>query len=385
MITQQQESFSYGRTNQKPGTRTRGVAHDVNNILTVVINCIELAKAHLDNPGEVEASLGNAANAAEQARTLIQQIFTLKEDGDANFERVTIEPVMRTFIEMVRAFVPRDIIIECNLNITGDIMTSIGQMNRLFMNLCTNAIQAMPGGGKIGIEVKNTVLDTGNMPPQNYMIMSISDTGIGIPDKLVDRIFEPHFTTKEDGNGLGLAIVDEIVKIHKGFITCKSNEGKGSTFTVYLPMCEEGDRQQEQKKNLLIKNVQEHRPTGHTVLFVDDEQNVSFLAKEVLKRDGYEVAVASNGKEALNLFMETPDRFDIMISDINMPEMDGEELTVKVLQKRPDFPIILCTGYSNLVTRGKLHKLGVKKVLQKPYAMIELSRAIQEVLGKRLS
>lgn len=384
MTIQQHVSFSYGRQSYKPEMEPSAVAHDINNILTVVINCIEIAKSHLNDPDNAGNSLDYAVNAAGQAKDLVQQIFTGK-NGEANyFKPLEIGPVIASFIEMFRASARKDIAIESHLDVKGKIMTNTAQMNRLLMNLCTNAIQSMPDGGKLIIDIKTVSLDAGIHPMEDYLMISVSDTGKGIPAEKIGKIFDPYFTTKEKGSGLGLVVVDEIVKKHQGFITCKSIEDEGTTFCVYIPLYK-GFSPQLIPVNLKespgsLKKINEGGK--EKVLFVDDEKNVLILAKEVLKKNGYNVVVASNGKEALDLFMKEPDGFDILIADVAMPVMNGEELVERVLKIKPGFPIILCTGYCNLVTRGRLRMLGVKKILMKPYLMKELTRDIQEVLGK---
>jgi CheY-like chemotaxis protein len=259
------------------------------------------------------------------------------------------------------------------------------------MNLCSNAAQAMGQSGgvlEIGLEKVNFV--EGEEVPDPYLIhgpylrLTISDTGQGMTPEVRERIFDPYFTTKEQGkgSGLGLSVVQGIVKKHRGVITCKSKPGEGTTFDIYFP---EIDSREKQVK--CLEDVEPHieisNSTGtERILFIDDDSTLGYLAYELLGGLGYEVVTKTSSIEALNLFKERPDKFDLVITDMTMPVMTGDRLAQKILEIRRDIPIILCTGYSEYISKEKAESIGIREFIMKPFEMKDMAITIRKVLDK---
>jgi CheY-like chemotaxis protein len=259
------------------------------------------------------------------------------------------------------------------------------QIHQVLINLCTNAAHAMEeDGGKLEIRLDNICLDEEyaetipNLMHGDYLKISISDTGIGIPPDIIGQIFEPYFTTKSKGkgNGLGLAVVHGIVKSHDGHITVYSEPGKGTTFTVYLPLITEiGESVAEQSGVTIFRG-------NERILFVDDEASIVKMQFQSLGRLGYKVFSTTSSIEALDTFKKAPHDFDLVITDMTMPEMTGDRLAAEIKKIRPDIPIILCTGFSGKTMQHESAELHVNKLLMKPVDKAQMSEAIREVLDK---
>jgi len=250
------------------------------------------------------------------------------------------------------------------------------------MNLCTNAAQAMDKtGGVMEVRLNRVDLDEGtqpnlNLPPGTYLWLSVSDTGHGMSPEVMERIFDPYFTTKEigRGTGLGLAVVHGIVKSHGGTITCASSPDKGTTFDIYLPeiMSEEAVLSHHEERPL---------PIGiERILFIDDEPMLVELAKKMLSKLGYSVVTRSSSSEALELFQRDPDKYDLVITDMTMPEMTGDRLAQEIMKIRHEIPIILCSGYSEHISQEKAKKIGIREFVMKPFEMKALAETIRKVL-----
>lgn len=256
------------------------------------------------------------------------------------------------------------------------------------MNLCTNAAHAMKeNGGVLEVSLVNVEMDidtTAQHPdihPGPYLRLTVSDTGIGIAPDLVERIFDPYFTTKKvgEGTGLGLAVVHGIVKSHGGIIKVYSELGKGSTFHVYFPRIDGFQEITETQKVELL-------PVGghEWVLFIDDEQALVDLGKKMLEHLGYEVTVRTSSIEALELFRNQPDRFDLIITDFTMPNMTGDKLAQEVMRLRPGLPVILCTGFSDRISEMKAKALGIQEFVMKPFDLNALAQTIRRALDHKI-
>jgi CheY-like chemotaxis protein len=265
------------------------------------------------------------------------------------------------------------------------VLTDPTQINQILMNLCTNAAHAMQEkGGTLEVSLTNVTLADSdfksrhsNMNPGPCLKLSISDTGHGISSDVLERIFDPYFTTKEmgEGTGLGLAVVHGIVKSLDGTITVYSERGKGSTFNVYLPAIT-SDVEPE-------FNAVESIPTGNErILFIDDEQPIVNLAKQVMERLGYDVVTKTDSIEALRLIQANPAEFDLVITDLTMPNMAGDALAQEIMRIRPDIPIILCTGFSKRISEEKAKDLGIRAFINKPILKPEIAETIRKVLDE---
>ncbi|HSQ85941.1 MAG TPA: ATP-binding protein, partial [Desulfobacterales bacterium] len=259
------------------------------------------------------------------------------------------------------------------------------QINQILINLCTNAYHAMPDGGILEVSLKHLTFDE-NTPnqypgliPGRYVNLTISDTGHGISDEEIERIFDPYFTTKEIGKGIGmgLAVVHGIIKEHNGFITVKSEIGKGTTFNIFFPAVE--------KEAIAETKTDEKIPGGNeSILFIDDEKPLAQLGYQRLKRLGYKVEASTNPLDALELFRSQPDKFDLVITDMTMPQMTGEKLIKEILSVRSDIPIILCTGFSEKIDEEKAAAIGAVEYIEKPVDKHDFALKVRRVLdGKK--
>ena len=287
---------------------------------------------------------------------------------------------------MLRPSLPATIEIIENVDpTTGHIFADPSQFSQIVMNLCTNAFHAMEKtGGRLSISLKETTLNYEDLTceqsitPGAFIQLSICDSGPGMTQEVKDKIFEPYFTTKETGKGtgMGLSIVHGIVKDHGGFMILDSELGKGADFQIFFPVLEEN--------TLYGTEVVKKNPAGkERVLFIDDEEILADMGKNMLERFGYHVTVRKNSIEALETFQDKPDEFDVVITDQTMPGMTGVDLARRMLQIRPDIPIILCTGYSSTTSEEKAKSMGIKEFAMKPLAKEDIGTLIRKVLDTK--
>ena len=364
------------------GTLAGGIAHDFNNIIAAIIGYAELSLDDVKDE-RVKRNLDEILSAGQRAKELVQQILAFSRKTDEKKKPLRIASIIKESMKLLRATIPSTIEIKTDIGskdsyILGEPM----QVHRIMMNLCTNAWHAMrENGGVLEVSVKDVEMDQVSvkqyqeLKPGPYVKITVKDTGKGIEPEMIDRIFEPYFTTKEvgDGAGLGLALVHSIVKSYHGEIVVYSELGKGTTFNILLPKIK-GPAKKERK-------VKKPLPKGNeAILFVDDEKNIATVGSQILRRLGYRVASATCGEEAIDIFRKNPDRFDLIITDQTMPRINGIELAKQILSIRSDIPIILCTGYSELVSKEKAKKLGIAEFLMKPLFSEELANVVRKVL-----
>ncbi|MGD9183116.1 MAG: PAS domain S-box protein [Desulfobacterales bacterium] len=366
------------------GTLAGGIAHDFNNILSVIIGYAELVLMNGNVDGEVRQNLKEIFNASKHARDMVKQILAFSRQNKHERKPIQVRHIVKEALKLLRASLPATINIQQKIEKnTGVIKADPTQFHQVLMNLCTNAAHAMhEKDGVLKISLRNVELDQNDtarhpeLKPGPYLKLSISDTGDGIHPETQDRIFDPYFTTKEkgEGTGLGLAVVQGIIKSHNGAITVESKVGQGSTFHVYLPRIQQDATTDEIDSAPL--------PMGHeSILLVDDEQPLVDIGKQMLERLGYTVAARTSSVEALALFNAQPNRFDLVITDIVMPNMTGEKLAEKLMDIRADIPVILCTGYSEKFTRGQASNMGIRSFLMKPLVMQDLANTVRQALA----
>jgi PAS domain S-box-containing protein len=365
------------------GTLAGGIAHDFNNILGVIIGYTELATRHVTHNPKLEHSLEGVLKASKRARELVSQILTLARQSEQQLQPLRLGPVVKEALRFLRASLPTTIEIRENIRTSSDmVLSNPTQIHQILLNLCTNAAHSMREKGGI-LEVSLTeaefnpedMLVTPDLQPGPHLRLSVSDTGHGIDPSILERIFDPYFTTKApgEGTGMGLAVVQGIIRNQGGHIAIRSEVDKGSTFHVFLRKIADRDRQEE--------DAVEPSPRGSEhILFIDDEAILANLGKDLLEALGYHVVAITNSNEALKLFLTDPRRFDLIITDHTMPEMTGMALAQKMLQVRPDVPIILCTGYSEQVTRDQTREIGIREFLMKPLIMRDLAKTIRMLL-----
>jgi two-component system cell cycle sensor histidine kinase/response regulator CckA len=265
---------------------------------------------------------------------------------------------------------------------TYPVMCNDTQINQLLINLCNNAVDALPEkGGMITIGLLNETIDKGqtkyqtNLKPGQYAKLMVSDNGIGMDTKILDRVFEPYFTTKKigEGTGIGMAVVHGIVEKHGGAIAVDSKPGRGTTFTIFLP-AHEGlfERETEEQNSLPIGD--EH------ILYVDDEPSIATLGKRLLESLGYTAESTTDPEKALNMVRNDPNKFDLLITDMAMPNMTGDQLVIETLKIRQDMPTIICTGYSAKISEKEAADIGVRSYIMKPIRKSELAKTVRKVL-----
>jgi CheY-like chemotaxis protein len=273
-----------------------------------------------------------------------------------------------------------------NITASGKVLADLTQIHQIMMNLCTNASHAMSeNGGELSVSlipvnIPNDEFGPMDLPPGPYLKLTVSDTGCGMAPDVINRIFEPYFTTKgeDKGTGLGLSVVHGIVQNHGGRITVESTPGKGSAFHVYLPEIIESDEDKKpiQAEEPLLKGTER-------ILFVDDEPTLVKLGKTILESLGYKVVGRTSSEEALELFKTNPGQFDLVITDMTMPDLTGAQLSKQLIEIRPDIPIVLCSGFSEKMTEGTAKKIGIREFLIKPIPRQVLSKIIRKVLDGR--
>jgi signal transduction histidine kinase/ActR/RegA family two-component response regulator len=365
------------------GTLAAGIAHDFNNILGGIIGYAELACIDAQKDSRQFKNLEKLLEATGRAKELINQILTYSRQSKAEFKPVRLNLIAREVLKLLQAVIPRSIKINGDLSCRSKIMGDSTQLHQVIMNLCTNASHAVEeNGGSINISLKNEVIDgiskgDGlNMVPGAYLKLTVEDTGIGMAPHIVTRIFEPFFTTKPSGKGtgMGLSMVQGIIKDHGGEIVVKSRVGEGTTFDVYLPLILEDFYSTEAKMDEKALSGKEH------ILYVDDEMMLLDAPKKLLNTLGYTVTVENSSHQALYRFKSNPDQYDIVITDMTMPEMTGDVLAQEMMKARPDLPVIITTGYNSRLTKEVAKRIGFKAFLMKPFQVKDIAQKIREVL-----
>jgi PAS domain S-box-containing protein len=367
------------------GTLAGGIAHDFNNILSAVIGYTEIVLADTDAGSQQHKNLQEVLKAGNRARDLVNQILMFSRQTDRELKPVQINQIVIETLKLLRASLPTTIRIEPNLRSNSAVMADPTQIHQVMMNLCTNAAHAMrENGGLLKIELSDVELQKDFLEQHPYLSagtflkLRVRDTGHGMEKKITDRIFDPFFTTKErgEGTGMGLAVVLGIVKSHGGTITVESSIDQGSSFDVYLPVIEREVDDETRPKIAM--------PTGNEkILFVDDEKALVDLGHQMLERLGYDVTTRTSSIEALELFISQPPKFDLVITDMTMPNMTGDELARKLMAIRSDISVILCTGYSERISKEKAQAIGIREFVLKPIIMSELAVTVRKVLDER--
>ncbi len=365
------------------GTLAGGIAHDFNNVLAAILGYTEMAKEEAPAGTQLHEDLAKVMVAGNRAKDLVKQILAFSRQAEVERIPLRLEPLIKEGLKMLRSSIPTTISIVENIDPKGGVVfADPTQVHQILMNLCTNAYQAMEDtGGALSVTLKNVRIGSdeqvGDVPltPGDYVECIVADTGVGIGPDTIEKIFDPYFTTKAigKGTGMGLAISHGIMKKHGGTITVESILGKGSVFHVYFPIVQQ-QTVPEKKEPQGTLNGQER------ILFVDDEELLAEMGKELLERLGYHVTVERSSLEALYLFQNTPENFDLVITDQTMPDMTGAELATRMMQIRPDIPIILCTGYSNLIDEESAKNLGIKEFAFKPLTKEGIAGLIRRAL-----
>ncbi len=364
------------------GTLAGGIAHDFNNILAAIIGFTELALIDLDTGANIEDSLQEVYAAGKRAKKLVAQILAFARKSMEEIKPIRVDVIVKEVIQFIRSSIPATIDVQSVIGSNSLIMGNQTQVHQVLMNLCTNASQAMENeGGVLTVTLQDMEVndDFSNPRPDlangSYVSISVADTGAGIAPDIIESIFDPYFTTKEpgEGTGMGLAMVHGIVESYGGKIFVDSEPGNGATFTIYLPAA--------RKQKLQDQNESESLPTGtERILYIDDEASIVKMSSQGLERLGYQVTTETNSLEALALFKSRPDDFDLVITDMTMPNMTGDKLTLELIKIRPDIPVILCTGYSKKISEETASKMGVTAFAYKPIFKADLAKMVRKTL-----
>ncbi len=367
------------------GTLAGGIAHDFNNILSPIIGYTELMQMELPADSPPQKYAREILAAARRASNLVKQILTFSRQADQEIKPLKIQPILKEILKLIRSTIPSSIEIRQHIDPDcGTVLADPTQIHQIAMNLVTNASHAMADGkGVLSIGLKDVEIggDTpgSNLEPGTYVCLSIADTGVGMDPPTIEKIFNPYFTTKErgKGTGLGLSVVHGIVTSLHGDIIVTSQPGKGSTFDIYLPKLEMQPEPGKAQAPRVLKTGSER------ILLVDDEPHVVFSVESLLTHLGYTVTARLSSVEALALFQDGPDSYDLVITDMTMPNLTGDMLAMEILKIRPQMPVIICTGFSEKIDARKARQFGIKGFLMKPVALHELAEMVRKLLDEK--
>ncbi|MDY6987588.1 MAG: response regulator [Thermodesulfobacteriota bacterium] len=367
------------------GTLAGGIAHDFNNILAALIGYAELALEDSEEESSLQQNLKEILIGGNRAKDLVRQILAFSRQANQESKPVQIKSITKEALKFLRATLPTTVEIRRAIQSDSAVLADPTQMHQVLVNLCTNATQAMAEkGGTLEVTLADVELDSNfalnhpDIEPGPYIKLSVTDTGHGMTPEVLNRIFDPFFTTREigAGTGMGLSVVHGIVKSCGGAVTAYSEPGKGSTFSVYLPVIERQEKPGPRPE--------EPAPTGtERILFIDDEATLANMGKQMLESLGYEVTTRTDGTEALELFKSQPDRFDLVITDMTMPKMTGAELAPELMRIRPDIPVILCTGFSAKMDEEKSKAMGIRAFVPKPALKLDMAKNVRRVLDSQ--
>jgi len=368
------------------GTLAGGIAHDFNNILSGIFGYTQLAQSNIENTEKAIQHIDQINTGAKRAAELVQQILTFSRKSEYQKHHLNLFKSVDEALKLLRSSIPSSIEIVKNLDSQSIVYADPIRIHQVVMNLCTNAYHVMrETGGSLTVSlsdveiVKSKYLWDKKIIPGEYIKFEVGDTGIGMKKGELDKAFEPYFTTKGlgQGTGLGLALVHAIVDEHNSFLDVHSEPGQGTNFYIYFPIVK------PEKKDDALKVSKKHQARGgETIMVVDDEESIRQSCSEYLQSQGYKVEVFSNGIDALERFNANSIKFDLIITDLTMPGLSGDKLSVEILKIQPKMPIILCTGFSEDMTKKKAIQLGIRKFVLKPISNSDLSILIRKIIDK---
>jgi PAS domain S-box-containing protein len=370
------------------GTLAGGIAHDFNNILGAIIGYSEMAIYDTEKNSLARNNMENVLKAGHRAKDLVKQILAFSRKSEQDKKIILITPIIKEVLMLLRASLPTTVEISQDIEPSlGAIFADPTQIHQIMMNLCTNSAHAMENtGGTLEVSASNVNLNPDKAPqfqdlsPGQYVALAVKDSGHGMDSATLERIFDPYFSTKtkDRGTGMGLAVVHGIVKGHDGGIHVTSRPNKGTTVEILFPRTASVMQYDTEELNDL--------PGGQErILFVDDEETLIELGESMLIKLGYQVSTRTSSIEAIEAFKAKPQKFDLVISDMSMPNMTGEMLAQALLKIRPDIPIIICTGFSEQISEQKIDQSGIKSFLMKPLTIRELARTVRKVLDESWS
>ena len=360
-----------------------GIAHDFNNILSPIVMYTEIAMRALPGDSPTRSYLDLVLKSSKRASDLVDQILSFSRQTERQRILMQLGPIVKESLKLLRASFPATIDLRQNIGADPDwVLADPTEVYQVVMNLCNNAAQALGNkGGLLEVVLDNVELTERlsafgiEIKPGPYVRLVVHDTGPGIPPAIIERIFEPYFTTKEkgQGTGLGLAVVHGIVKLCAGGITVVSEPGRGTTFEVFFPVM--------RTEELIETEAVGDLPRGReSILVVDDEEDIVVAAKILLEQLGYRVTSLTASREALEAFRAQPDGFDLVLADQTMPHLSGLELAEELLKMKPGLPIIIWTGYSETLTPENARTLGIRELLAKPLVPRQLAESVRREL-----
>jgi PAS domain S-box-containing protein len=377
-----EESLKQARKMEAIGTLAGGIAHDFNNILGIILGFTQMVMLQLPNGSKMRNNLADVIKASLRAKDLIKQILTFSQRREQERKAIRIAPLVKETLRLLRASIPATIDVRHNVLSESSIMGAPTEIHQILMNLCTNAAHAMKDqGGALEVSLIDADIDSyfvalhPEIQPGPYVRLTVTDTGHGMSPALMERIFEPYFTSKGlgEGTGLGLAVVHGIVKSLQGMISVYSKPGEGTTFQVFIPRLEALQREDDVVPRTIPKGKE-------SILFVDDEPDLVRIGITMLDYLGYSAVGKTNSIAAFEAFQEQPERFDLVITDLTMPSMTGIELASKILSIRPDIPVILSTGFSPVILLEEVKAMGIRELIMKPMVIHELAQAVRRTL-----
>ncbi len=381
-----QDQLSQSHKMEAIGTLAGGIAHDFNNILSVIIGYGEMTMEESGESKIIKNNLDHILKASFRAKNMIQQIMSFSRKSDTILKPILISDVIKETIKFLRSSLPATIIIKTNLeNDNAMVLADSTQITQILMNLGTNAGYSMnKSGGQLEISLKQEKIVHENsikkIEPGVYQLLTVKDSGSGMKKDTLNKIFDPYFTTKPfgEGTGMGLSVVYGIVKNYGGYINVNSKPGKGTVFEIYLP-------EVKSSKNIEIQEIKKTNTDSgiERVIYVDDEPDLTNIVSSFLKKAGYKVESSTNSIDALKLFSRNPGTYDLLISDMTMPNMTGVELASEFHKIIPDFPVIICTGYSNIINKNNYKSMNINALVEKPIEQKVLIEVIRNVLDKK--
>jgi signal transduction histidine kinase/ActR/RegA family two-component response regulator len=366
------------------GTLAGGIAHDFNNILAAISGFAELALKNANGNNVLNKYIEQVLKASSRAADLVKQILSFSRQTEQECKPLHMTHIIRDVLTLLRSSLPSTIEIKQEIEVGEDgdmILADLTQIHQILLNLCTNAAHAMGSrGGILGLKLASVdsapvIPSHGQRKAAHYLCLTVTDTGHGMNASVMDRIFDPYFTTKGpgEGTGLGLSVVQGIVKSYGGVMTVSSEPGRGSTFSVFLPGVEKMVAEKPEASELLSTGKER-------ILFVDDEVTLVDMGKVMLETLGYNVTARTNSLDALRDFRNRPDDFDLVFTDMTMPSLTGSDLAREITAIRKDVPVILCTGFSDMMNHWEAGETGIREIVTKPYVMSTLARTIRKAL-----
>lgn len=374
------------------GSLAGGVAHDFNNLLSVILNYAELLRVKVGANADAERYVDHMLKAGQRAADLVKQILLFSRRQKQELRPLRVQENVEEGVKLIRAAIPRTI--EINVSLQHDspvVLADTTQLQQVLMNLCINAGQAMHDRiGRIDVDVRNETLDAAaaslivGARPGEYVVLSVADNGGGMDAETLSHIFEPFFTTKSkgEGTGLGLAVVHGIVRGHNGFIHVSSEKGRGTTFYTYIPVYKDGTEVTLAPAGAAVTP----KGNGQHIVFVDDEPAICGVTEHALQSLGYKVTTYTDPMLALDAFKKNPMAVDLLLSDVNMPGMNGVELAKRFLALRRELPVLLISGFSGTWTAENLRPLGIIDLLAKPISPRQIGAHLHNALSiKRIN